>query len=164
MEKHFDFGSRRISYNLFFKERKSLGVKVLPDTTVEVIAPESADDNEVAKRVRAKAPWIIKQQDYFNSFKPATPVRKFVNGETHLYLGRQYKLKVIPSETDTIKVYRGLLFVYTLKGNSEDIAKQLEHWYKQKANIAFNTLLGEILPTFKRYKIAETNIIYTKDG
>ncbi len=83
MEKHFDFGSRRISYNLFFKERKSLGVKVYPDTSVEVLAPASTDETEVAKKVKAKAPWIIKQQDYFNSFKPATPARRFINGETH---------------------------------------------------------------------------------
>src|SRR5687767_7262690 len=119
MEKHFDFGTRRINYNLTYKNRKSLGVKVLPDTSVEVIAPESADENEIAKKVRAKAAWIIKQQDFFISFKPATPARRFVNGETHLYLGRQYKLKVVASDTDIIKVYRGQLFVYMANNNVE---------------------------------------------
>ncbi len=152
MEKHLDFGTRRINYNLTYKNRKSLGVKVLPDTTVQVIAPESADENEVAKKVRAKAPWIIKQQDFFISFKPATPARRLVNGETHLYLGRQYKLKVIASDTATIKAYRGQLFIYATKDDTEQISMQLDQWYKKKASLIFNTLLLDILPLVKLSK------------
>lgn len=162
MEKYLDFGTRRINYNLTYKNRKSLGVKVLPDTTVEVIAPESADENEVAKKVRAKAPWIIKQLDFFISFKPATPASKFVNGETHLYLGRQYKLKVIASDNAIIKAYRGQLFIYATNNNTGQISKQLEQWYKQKASIIFNNLLLEILPLFRRYKIAEPTLYIRK--
>lgn len=92
---------------LTYKNRKSFGVKVLPDTTVDVIAPESADENDVAKKISEKAAWIIKRQDFFISFKLATPAREFVNGETHLYLGKQYKLKIITSDTAIIKAYRG---------------------------------------------------------
>ena len=162
MEKHLDFGMRRINYNLTYKDRKSLGVKVLPDTTVEVIAPESADENDVARKIRAKAPWIIKQQDFFISFKPATPVRRFVNGETHLCLGRQYKLKVIVGDTAIIKAFRGQLFIYATNDDTKQIAKQLEQWYKQKATLIFNSLLLEILPLFKRYNIAEPTLYIRK--
>jgi predicted metal-dependent hydrolase len=162
MEKYIDFGTRRINYSLTYKNRKSLGVKVLPDTTVEVIAPESSDENEVAKKVRAKAPWIIKQQDFFISFKPVTPVRRFVNGETHLYLGRQYKLKVIASDTAIIKAYRAQLFIYATNDDTEQISKQLEQWYKQKAILIFNNLLHEMLPLFSRYKIAEPTLYIRK--
>lgn len=162
MEKHFDFGTRRINYNLTYKSRKSLGVKVLPDTTVEVIAPDSSDENEIAKKVRAKAAWIIKQQDFFISFKPATPARKFVNGETHLYLGRQYKLKVSASDTDIIKVYRGQLFIYATNNDVEHISKQLDQWYKAKASIIFNKLLLEVFPLFRKYKVAEPTLYIRK--
>ena len=123
MEKHLNFGTRRINYHLSFTKRKSLGVKVHPDSSVQVIAPENADEKEVAKKIKLKAPWIIKQQDFFISFKPATPERRFVNGETHLYLGRQYKLKTIVSETPVIKAYRGQLVMYSTSHSKEDIAK-----------------------------------------
>lgn len=161
MEKHLDFGARRISYSLSYKNRKSLGVKVHPDTSVEITAPISTDESEVANKVRQKAPWIIKQQDFFNSFRPATSERKFVNGETHLYLGRQYKLKIIPAEADVIKAYRGQLFIYTTKQSKAEIAEQLQRWYKQKADIIFHELLNELIPLFKRYKIAEP-ILYIR--
>ncbi len=98
--------ARRISHSLSFKNRKSLGVKVYPDATVEISAPSSSDENEVIHKIREKAPWIMKQQDFLNSFKPSTPERKFVNGETHLYLGRQYKLNIIASDTANIMAYR----------------------------------------------------------
>jgi predicted metal-dependent hydrolase len=162
MEKNFDFGTRRISYNLTYKNRKTLGVKVLPDTTVEVIAPENTDESEVAKKVRAKAPWIIKQQDLFISFKPATPARRFVNGETHLYLGRQYKLKITASDTPVIKAYRGQFEVYSISNSKEDIAKQLEQWYKHRGEGVFNNILQGVLPLFKKYKIAEPQLYIRK--
>ncbi len=37
-----------------------------------------------------------RQQRRFSQSLPRTPERRFVVGEMHLYLGRQYRLKVIP--------------------------------------------------------------------
>ena len=39
---------------------------------------------------------VTRQQRHFAKFLPRTPERRFVAGETHLYLGRQYRLKVVP--------------------------------------------------------------------
>lgn len=162
MEKHLNFGTRRINYHLSFTKRKSLGVKVHPDSSVQVIAPENADEKEVAKKIKLKAPWIIKQQDFFISFKPATPERRFVNGETHLYLGRQYKLKTIVSETPVIKAYRGQLVIYSVSHSKEDFAKLLEQWYKKRGEEVFNKVLQGVLPLFRKYKIAEPKLYLRK--
>ena len=32
--------------------------------------------------------------NYFKQFDPRTPKRCYVNGETHLYLGKQYRLRL----------------------------------------------------------------------
>ena len=82
------FGSRTIEFNLEYRKRKSLGIKVHPDNQVEVLAPFDAKEEKVLERVKAKAPWILKQIGHFNTYKPSTPPRRFINGETHLYLGR----------------------------------------------------------------------------
>ena len=37
----------------------------------------------------------MKQWRYFEQFQPMLPDRRFVSGETHVYLGRQYRLKVV---------------------------------------------------------------------
>lgn len=154
MQHQIKFGSRSIEFSLQYHKRKSLGIKVYPDNLVEVLAPLDAKEGRVLEKVRKKAPWILKQIDHFNSFKPSTPERRFINGETHLYLGRQYRLKIVPGDEDMVKAYRGQLWIYTQKPTPEALKKQLDKWYKQRATVVFNELLDEVLPKFKRYKLS----------
>ena len=153
MRRHFYFGTQRIDFTLTYSKRKSLGVKVYPDVSVMVIAPLEAEETIILKKLRSKAPWILKQIEDFNSFRPATPPRRFVNGETHLYLGRQYRLKIVPDEMDAVKVYRGRLMMHATNTAIPTLRDQLQKWYKKKARIVFEELLEEVLPKFKRYKI-----------
>lgn len=148
------FGSRTIDFNLEYRKRKSLGIKVHPDNQVEVLAPFDAKEEKVLERVKVKAPWILKQIDQFNTFKPSTPARRFINGETHLYLGRQYWLKIVPDNVDIVKAYRGQLWMHAVITNQEALKEQLNSWYRKRAYIIFNEMLEEILPKFKRYKIS----------
>src|SRR5690554_3908793 len=82
------FGSREINYELSYQDRKTLGIRVYPDCKVRVIAPLDTTEEKLKTKLREKAPWIIKQQLEFLSYHPLTPPRKYVNGETHLYLGK----------------------------------------------------------------------------
>lgn len=154
MEHQLRFGSRLIDFILHYQARKSLRIIVHPEGTVEVVAPITAREVDVVKRVRQKASWILKQIDYFHSYKPTTPLRRFINGETHLYLGRQYRLKIVPDEENIIKAYRGQLWMHTVNNKSEALRKQLNKWYKERAKEVFNELLKEALPKFKQYRIA----------
>ena len=154
MQHHIFFGSRQIYFSLTYLKRKSLGIKVHPNATVVVLAPLDTKEELVLQKIKAKSPWILKQIDHFNSYRPSTPPRRFINGETHLYLGRQYRLKVVPDTVDVIKAWRGQLWIHAVNTNQEDLKKQLDEWYKQKAIVVFNDLLQEVVPKFKRYKIA----------
>ncbi len=154
MQHKIKFGSRNIDFNLEYRKRKSLGIKVHPDVKVEVLAPMLSKEADVLKKVRLKAPWILKQLDHFNSYKPAMPPRRFINGETHLYLGRQYRLKIVHDNETAVKAYRGQLWMHSKNPKTIELKAQLDQWYRQRATIIFNELLGEALPKFKRYKIA----------
>ena len=148
-----NYGSKSIEYNLSFATRKSLGIKVLPDGLVSVIAPNDTSLIDINKKVKLKANWILKQQAFFCSYKPNTPTRKFVNGETHLYLGRQYKLQIIEDTINEIKIYRGAMIMKTKKVNPEYLEKKLNEWYKEKAIFHFEELLDSSLEKFNKYKI-----------
>ena len=148
-----NYGSKSIEYNLSFATRKSLGIKVLPDGLVKVIAPNDTSIIDINKKVKLKANWILKQQAFFCSYKPNTPTRKFVNGETHLYLGRQYKLQIIEDTINEIKLYRGAMIMKTKKVNPEYLEKKLNEWYKEKAIFHFEELLNSSLEKFNKYKI-----------
>lgn len=153
MQHHIIFGSRKIEFSLTYLKRKSLGIKVHPNATVEVLAPSNTKEELILEKIKVKAPWILKQIDHFNSYRPGTPERRFINGETHLYLGRQYRLKIVPDTTDVVKAWRGQLWIHAVNTNNENLKKQLDVWYKQKAIFVFNDLLQEVMPKFKKYKI-----------
>ena len=148
-----NYGSKSIEYNLSFATRKSLGIKVLPDGLVKVIAPNDTSIIDINKKVKLKANWILKQQAFFCSYKPNTPTRKFVNGETHLYLGKQYRLQIIEDAINEIKIYRGAMIIKTKKNNPEYLEKKLNDWYKEKAILHFEELLNSSLEKFNKFKI-----------
>lgn len=149
-----NYGSKVITYSLAFSNRKSLGIKVLPDSSVNVIAPLNAHILDIQEKIKSKAKWILKQQNFFRQYKPITPERKFVNGETHLYLGRQYKLKVVQSEDTMVKVYRGEIILFVQKAsNVSFVKKSLAEWYSKKAEVIFRELLSDVSDLFSSYKI-----------
>lgn len=155
MKQQIQFGSKNIAFTLSFVQRKSLAIKVHPDASVQVLAPIDADNQKVLQKVKSKAPWILKQIEQFNTYKPGTPIRRFINGETHLYLGRQYRLKIVADSINVVKAYRGQLFIHTTNTNKEIVEKQLQQWYKERAVIVFTEMLNEVLPKFKKYKVAK---------
>ncbi len=145
------YGSQLIEYELFYRDRKSLGIKVYPDCSVKVFAPKDSSLEKIQSKVHEKARWIVKQQNEFLSYHPLTPPRKYVNGETHLYLGRQYRLRIQLGPASGVKLYRGRLIVYT-KGKS-DVESILDKWYREKAQLHFQEILQLTLPKFKKYNI-----------
>ena len=162
MKQQIQFGSKYIDFILSFVERKSLTIKVHPDINVEVLAPLGTDKKKILEKVKLKAPWILKQIEQFNSYLPVTPPRQFINGESHLYLGRQYRLKIIPDNINIIKAYRGQLFIYATDIKKDALEKQLQQWYKLKATTLFAAMLTDILPQFKKYKIEQPALYIRK--
>ena len=107
------FGNKKIQYRLEYSDRTSLGITVKPDLKVLVKAPAEANPDRIKTKLKKKAPWIIKQQSYFLSYHPKSTPRKFISGETHLYLGRQYRLKVLKSSKESVNINGKFLEVKT---------------------------------------------------
>ena len=102
------FGRGRIEFRLKRTGRRTLAITVRPDTSVVVTAPKGAAVEAVMARVRKRAVWIRRQQAYFSRFLPKLPPRRYVSGETHRYLGRQYRLKVVEGPGEGVKLRGGL--------------------------------------------------------
>ena len=144
------FGTETIGYEIrFLPTRRTLGIEVHPDLTVVVRAPVDCDPDTIQARVGKRASWISKQLTNFQRYSPRTPARKYVSGETHLYLGRQCRLKVVAGELASVKMNRGHL-VLTLPGKADPdrVKALLHHWYLDHARQVFIDVLGEFLPRF----------------
>lgn len=94
-ELHFvQYDDQEIRYEIVRHPRKTLEFAVEPAATVVIAAPEDATLAAIEAKLRKRAAWVTRQQRHFAQFLPRTPERRFVTGETHLYLGHQYRLKV----------------------------------------------------------------------
>lgn len=144
VKEKIQYGQSTIEYDLDFSERKTLGIKVHPDKSVQVMAPLNTDEKSVKEKILSKAAWILRQQDFFLSFHPLTPPRKYVSGETHLYLGKQYRLKLVETDKESVKLNAGYIIVALKdKSNKGRVKRLLRKWYKIKAEIHFNQLFKD---------------------
>jgi predicted metal-dependent hydrolase len=84
---------------------------------------------------------------------------KHINGETHLYLGKQYRLKLAQGDENSVKLSRGFFHV-TLRDepNPERAKKLLTKWYSDKASRQFNDSLERCWPRFTRFEFPKPAI------
>ena len=157
MMEAIQFGSRTIDFRLEYSARKSLGITVTPAMEVLVKAPDNTSMEQVKEKIKKKAPWIIKQQSYFLSFQPKTPHRKYVSGETHLYLGRQYRLQIKAGKEESVKLKGRFIEVVTKdKAKAKEL---LQGWYLQHARIKFHEIAEPLIEQFKRHKVIPSSIV-----
>lgn len=148
------FGDTKISFSLNYVNRKTLAIHVYPDGHVGVDAPLTTDIDKVYGKVKKRASWILKQQRQFESYPAPLPERRYVSGETHRYLGRQYRLKVIEGLEEAVKMTRGRLLVET--HNSEDrlrVQRLVQTWYRSKALIMFTERYAQCVKSVERLGI-----------
>jgi predicted metal-dependent hydrolase len=151
------FGSKQIDFRLEYSDRKSLGITVTPDLNVLVKAPTDTSLQKIKERLRKKAPWIIRQQSFFLSFHPKTPARKFVGGETHLYLGRQYRLKISQSKLESVKLKGKFIEIAT--ANKARTKQLVNDWYLQNAKAKFHAIAKPLVDNFRKHKVEPDSIV-----
>lgn len=155
------YGNTDIPYELLRCNRRSLEIAVHPPlpgsgrANVVVKAPMSSPLDAVEAKVKKRARWITRQLTFFSQFIPRTPERRYVGGESHLYLGRRYRLKIEPpGEASNTRpnrasnrnkvVLKDDYFVITAPRDAPDrIKRLLESWYKNRAEVIFPEVFAE---------------------
>lgn len=121
--------------------RKTLAITVLPDGTLELVAPEHASLDLILPRIEKRAAWIRTQRRTFREMNAARPTLRYVNGATHRYLGRQYRLKLAQGEPTQVLLRGAYLHVTTSTGVEVEIQEALEAWYRRHAQEQFEKRL-----------------------
>ncbi|MDO9087298.1 MAG: SprT family zinc-dependent metalloprotease [Anaerolineaceae bacterium] len=146
------FGNTSIHYSLTYRERATLAIHVHPDLRVSVEAPLGSDPAEIEKRLQKRARWIVRQQNNFRKYSLDFPPRQYISGETHRYLGQQYRLKVVMNDNqpDAVVLDREQLQVNVRK-SKERARKLVEGWYRERAHEVFQERLALWYPHFERF-------------
>jgi len=128
------------------KDIKSINIKVKPNCDVILTAPTKTTNEHIAVILKKREEWIAKKIAYFKEHQPSK-AKEYVSGENFVYLGRNYRLKVIESTQERVKLQRGYLY---LSVKSRDDFKQKEKlvkkWYLEKAKIHFQKALEKYQP------------------
>ncbi|WP_338928579.1 SprT family zinc-dependent metalloprotease [Roseomonas mucosa] len=120
--------------------RKTVAISVGFDG-VRVLAPSDLDDDRVLGIVRKKGAWLLRKQAAYRELGGQPVAKEFVSGETFHYLGRQYRLKLIPDQTavTTRIAARGSTLVAPVLPNGHEsiqraaVRSGLRHWYRAHA-------------------------------
>jgi predicted metal-dependent hydrolase len=145
------YGHTAIHFTLQFSGRNTVAISVQPNCQVLVTAPEGADLSRIKELIHKRARWIQKQKLYFQQFFPRTPFKSYVGGETHRYLGRQYRLKLVTADKPLLKLSGGHLIIHhpeiSLPYNVEVV---LYNWYKDRAEQKFRERFELCLSNFSK--------------
>jgi predicted metal-dependent hydrolase len=127
------YSAHIFGYTARFSTRATMAITVFPDGSIRVIAPKATSQEEVERRLRKRARWLIRQLLHFEQFRPRAPERRYVGGETHLYLGRQYRLKLRKSAVEDVKLKGGFLHVASPEHREPRAVKRLvSGWYRER--------------------------------
>lgn len=124
-----------LSYTLRRTGRqRSIGIIVEPDSRVIVLAPVAAGLQQVEQIVRRRLPWIRRQRRTFEAL-PLPPLpRQWVAGETHRFLGRQYRLKLLAGRERSVRLSGGYFVVTVPTPTNRTVVRRLmEAWYREHA-------------------------------
>lgn len=115
--------------------RKSASISLDGDI-VKVTVPKSLSDNRIKELINKRTSWIkTKLKDQALRQPPKT--KEYISGETLAYLGKNYRLKVIEGDAQSIKMVSGYIVatVHSTEKNRQDSVKHLlEGWYIEKAD------------------------------
>lgn len=111
-------------------QRRTLAISVLPDGGLELVAPRAAIVADIVAKVEKRLAWIRTQRRNFAAMNAVRPTLRYVNGATHRYLGRQYRLKITQGSPTQVLLRGGYLNVQVGESTEAEVKKALDAWFR----------------------------------
>jgi predicted metal-dependent hydrolase len=133
---------RGIDIQITRSKRKTVSIYVERDGTV-VLIPDNLSDEELVAIIKSKEYQIHKNLAHWTQLNEARIEREYVNGQSFLYLGRNYRLRLVDEKVGSIILKNGY---FLMEKQDRMRAKELFiDFYKSK-------LREKIQPIIERYK------------
>jgi len=96
-----------IAYEIIRSKRRTASISVDSDGYVRVRVPRNLSDRRVRELVESKRRWIRKHLAEWRARHSARRRRKYRNGEGFPYLGKSYRLLLVPGQEGGLKLRAG---------------------------------------------------------
>ena len=125
------------------KDIKNITLKVKPTCEVILTAPLLTTDEHIEYILKKRKDWISKKIEFYKAnYKPQ--IKEYVSGENFKYLGKNYRLKIIQSDDECVKLQRGYIQIFIKnKSNLEKKKRLLNDWYLLKAENYFKKIIAK---------------------
>ncbi|WMJ82219.1 SprT family zinc-dependent metalloprotease [Clostridium sp. MB40-C1] len=145
-----------IEFQAIYRKRKTLKISVKPDCTVEVVVPSGIKEEYIKEIVLKRAQWILKKREYFEKNSPRTILMNYVSGESHRYLGNEYKINIVFAKKNSVILEKSNIYIYSQNSTDGDYNKKLLYkWYRENAEIEFGRLFEECFKKFTEYNFTK---------
>jgi len=161
MEKYeIKHNNQNISFYLIRKKVKNINITIKPEGDVIISANSNVSIDAIESLVEQKAFWIMKKIKYFKESQSEIKRQlEYISGESIRYLGKQYRLIVIKSDTEYIKFLKGYLYIYVKNDKDKKVKEKLfNSWLKEKTNVVYNEILDKVYYLVGKYGVPKPKI------
>ncbi|MCB9210914.1 MAG: M48 family metallopeptidase [Ignavibacteriales bacterium] len=110
--------------------KKTLSIFIERNGTVSVIAPQKLSEDKIHEALVSKEYLIYKRLAEWKELNKGKVNREFVNGQSFLYLGKNYRLNLIGEQDKPLLLKNG--YFNLRKDRLHDAEKVFEKFYKEK--------------------------------
>lgn len=153
-------GGRRTLAALRRTHRRVLRIEVQPSGEVVVTAPSGEDFGEIQARVKRKGSWVFQEIDRITNRPSVTPERRFISGETHFLLGKQYRLSMEQSDDPQVRIEGTRLNILARRLDDQaHYRRLLIAFYTITARHVFAERLDAVIPPFIRKGLKKPSLV-----
>jgi len=146
-----------VRYEFKRSYRRSVVAKIRRDGVIEVRAPLLYRESNMLVFLNQHKRWIFNRFDRLQN--AGNQQKKYISGEIHYYLGKQYTLQVVESGKNSVSIEGNSLIINSkYPENPKYLEIQLNKWYRNQAKIVFSELLPPIIEKFRKYNVAPAKI------
>ena len=140
MRSSVEYQDSTIDFVIEYRNRKTTAIHIKPPGIVVVLSPIFTPEETIRERVRSKGGWILKKLSQVRQMDPEKFKKDFTDGESFLFLGKNYGLKLVKSKRKIPKVFfrEGVFYLETGLYDIHDMRKAMEKWYRKKADRIIN--------------------------
>jgi len=128
------------------RKAQRIAIHIEPDGSVVVDAPQDADAAAVRAAVQRRAAWISPRVAAIHQRLAHAPPREHVSGESLLYMGRRYQLKVVADAPrhGSVRMRGAHIEVAVARPDAPQVHAMLDAWYALRAREVMASRLGAV--------------------
>lgn len=170
MQRSFNIKGRLVNCEIKRSRRRTVALYVHPDKSVEIRMPLLFSVDEIEPFLIKHSRWLFNRLDLPEK-KPIEP-KKFVSGELHYFLGKQYPIEIVASDKNLVVFDNEKIVIRhrVTKTPSRQVhlsksvssSDLLDRWYLEQAKCVFQEISIPLIEQMKKYNVAPKSFAIKK--